>query len=424
MKKLKGKKDTQQQEAPETSAKSKEKRGQLEVSVRKIDLHAKNSFQIYKLENTSDHFIPCTIKEEKEAYLFTYDMTNQTYFSEIPVKDFGMKFKALIQAIHIIQSEPEYAFPMNPDNFCIDQQGVVRILQRDILVDERDEQTLFKEFTALSASLLQGKYSYEDVLQGGDDLLKGSERTKSLMEWKSFADAKTDLEKKLKKYESVQKSNFQTVKKTNYVALRVALICFVLIALVSGGLYIYQQFWILKPQEQALIAERAFTEKDYVSVIEALREEPLEDMQKAEKYVLAVSYVRSQSIDNFSNTEKEKITSKLTPEGGEAEMEFWIHLGRLELDVAEDIAIQLSDNQKLLYVYLVSLDNVSTDDSLSASEKSSKISELQGNIKQLSEELGLNLDTENINAAGEETDSTADSTNETNSSTAASSEKE
>ena len=70
-------------------------------------------------------------------------------------------------------------------------------------------------------------------------------------------------------------------------------------------------------------------------------------------------------------------------------MEYWIHLGRLETGEAQSIAMQLSDDQLLLYAYIQELDLVSGDLELEATEKVNKISDLEGKIKTLADKLGI-----------------------------------
>lgn len=387
----------------------------LIIKERKIDLQAKNAFEIYQLQHTSDHFLPCEIQEEIEFFEFTYKIAGQRPITQLGSKDWAARLSALIQIQQLLAKETAYQIPMEPDNFYIDEQGVVRVLKRDLRISEPIEGDLLKAFQALAGTMLQGKYSYDELYSGGIDLLKENDRTKSLTDWQSIADAREDLQKKQREFKEFQHKTTKLVKKTPNLIMKIALIIFSITTVVVSGLYLYQTFWLIPPEEKALVAERAFIEKDYVKVIDALSDIPVETLAKPEKYVLAVSYVRSQSIDTFSNEAKDLILSKIVPNGTEIVMDYWIYLGRLDAHSAEEIAMSLSDNQLLLYAYLQEMDNASHDKTLEGTAKAEKLNTLEGKIKDVADKLGIEYDEKKQQQAMDETmesSSTSDSSQE------------
>lgn len=375
----------------------------LVIKERKIDLQAKNAFEISQLEHTSDHFLLCKIREEIEFFEFTYDVAGQKPISQLPSKDWAARLSALIQLQQILTKESAYQIPMEPDNFYSDEQGVVRVLKRDLQMTELVEEEQLKAFQALAGTMLQGKYSFDELYSGGIELLKENDRTKSFTEWQNLAEAYEDLLKKQRDFKAVKQKTTKSVKKVPNLIMKIALIIFSITTVVVSGLYIYQTFWLIPPEEKALIAERAFIEKDYVQVIEALQDIPVESLAKPEKYVLAVSYIRSQSIDTFSHEAKELILSKIVPNGTEIVMDYWIYLGRLDANSAEEIAMSLSDNQLLLYAYLQEMDNVSHDKELEGTAKAEKLNTLEGKIKGIADKLGIEYDEKQQQSVTDET---------------------
>ena len=71
-------------------------------------------------------------------------------------------------------------------------------------------------------------------------------------------------------------------------------------------------------------------------------------------------------------------------------MEYWIYIGRLNPLEAENIAMQRSDDELLLYAYMLEKDLTETDNQMTGEEKATKLSELEGKIKTLAEKYTAN----------------------------------
>ena len=135
-----------------------------------------------------------------------------------------------------------------------------------------------------------------------------------------------------------------------------------------------------------------------VKVIDALKNIPVNEIDKHEKYILAVSYIRSQTVDAFDPSIKNKLVERLSYEGDENLLNYWIYLGRLEVDNAIDVAIRISDNQLLLYAYIQKLDLISADKNLSGDVKSQQLETLRTNIKNLADTMGIEYKDNESNA--------------------------
>ncbi len=93
-------------------------------------------------------------------------------------------------------------------------------------------------------------------------------------------------------------------------------------------------------------------------------------MERAQKYILATAYIQGESVDSFSTKDKEVILSKINYQSNEGIFDYWIHLGRMEVKEAENLALQMSDDQLLLYAYLQELSRIEEDQEMSGEEKS------------------------------------------------------
>lgn len=82
----------------------------------------------------------------------------------------------------------------------------------------------------------------------------------------------------------------------------------------------------------------------------------------------------------------------MTPDTNDRELEYWIHLGRMEVKEAENMAMQLSDDELLLYAYMKEKDQVESDTDLGGEEKESRLEEIQSKIDSLAEKYNTETD--------------------------------
>ncbi len=75
----------------------------------------------------------------------------------------------------------------------------------------------------------------------------------------------------------------------------------------------------------------------------------------------------------------------MTIRENEKKLDYWIYLGRMETEEAENIAMQQSDDQLLLYAYLKEKKKVETDTKLSGAEKTAALTALEEKIQPLKE---------------------------------------
>uniref|UniRef100_UPI0028A2B680 type VII secretion protein EssB/YukC n=1 Tax=Lacrimispora sp. TaxID=2719234 RepID=UPI0028A2B680 len=88
--------------------------------------------------------------------------------------------------------------------------------------------------------------------------------------------------------------------------------------------------------------QRAYLENDLTGVIDALEKILAEQLDRHEKYILAVVAIRGQSVDSFPAETKDRLISRLSYKGDENLLDYWIYLGRLEADQAIDAAMRMS----------------------------------------------------------------------------------
>ena len=122
-----------------------------------------------------------------------------------------------------------------------------------------------------------------------------------------------------------------------------------------------------------------------------MAQENLPSLITLEKICIALGVTLSQffqesNSENLTEEQKKNTISALSLETNEKVLDYWIALGRLQTEEAENIAQQVSDNDLLLYAYLKEKNMLETDTEISGKDKSDKLADLEGKIEQLTEE--------------------------------------
>ena len=99
--------------------------------------------------------------------------------------------------------------------------------------------------------------------------------------------------------------------------------------------------------------------------------------------MLAVAYIK---CEDLTAEQKNNILDRLVPDGDERVMEYWICLGRENVEEAENIAMQCSDNEMLLYAYLKEKQLLELNTEMSGEEKGAALENLQNKIDSLAEQ--------------------------------------
>ncbi|WP_029067021.1 type VII secretion protein EssB/YukC [Lachnobacterium bovis] len=90
-----------------------------------------------------------------------------------------------------------------------------------------------------------------------------------------------------------------------------------------------------------------------------------------------------QKTENLKKKEIQSIVDRLDTNSDERELEYWIYLGRLKTNKAEDLAKAMSDDQLLIYSYMKERSVLEQDTSKSGDKKQARLKELDENIKEL-----------------------------------------
>lgn len=336
-------------------------------TMKKSVLQAKDQYDFHRLEAAGDHFLPMTWQETQEEVTFTYDTRRVKPLTGLRREEKSVILNLLMQAGKFEGDAGFYHFSMSPENLYYNTEGSVYIKSRDILSGREAETALYiKEYKALTAWALTGQYAYEDYLEGGEELLGKHSATRALLPIGDARGMIGYLEETKSKYLQRQQERTVRVGRTGNRFLK-AMAAVLLIGVIALGAYSGLQYFRNIPYLTAVnAANDAYIVNDSVALIDALKEIPPEEMGKPQKYILAKAYIQG---ENLTSEQKDNLTGKMTPDTNDRELEYWIHLGRMEVKEAENMAMQLSDDELLLYAYMKEKDQVESDTDLAGRKK-------------------------------------------------------
>lgn len=363
----------------------------MEIRVQRADMEAKTIYDFKRLEHGTVAMLPMTIEEEKETLLLCFDMEGMHSITEVQKMEKLQKLELILQVAELEKDYMRFEFQLSPENLYYDRLNRVKIKFRDIttgLYEERKEQFL-KLYQALIGYIMDGSRPYEDYLSGGKELLKDQKEVVTLLSAETLEEEISLLQTLYENYKKEETILKIKVDKKKYKKMNIYRIVSSVLLVVLFGAVVYGYFCHIPRQDKIVEANDAYLQKDYIRVIDSLKDFEIGQMERAQKYILATAYIQGESVDSFSTKDKEVILSKINYQSNEGIFDYWIHLGRMEVKEAENLALQMSDDQLLLYAYLQELSRIEEDQEMSGEEKSSKKQDLMKKVEELADKLHI-----------------------------------
>lgn len=358
---------------------------ELIEEVKKSGLCAKGENDFKKLKDFQQQFLNCEIKEDKETICFYYDVKSKNSFCELRQEKRINQLRALLEIAKMEEMFVEFKFSLNPENLYFDRNYRCYVKRRDIYEKGilGDRQDFVVQYKALIGHVMQKKYSFEDYYVGGVDLYKKNIFLKKLNEKNSVQEIMNFL---IEEYERVNEITLYKKVEVNKAWYRLNKWCLAatILVIAAATVYIAYVSLILLPRKNALLnASSSYLEGKYVQVIDDLQNVDMKYMDKYQKYILAVSYVKSESL---TPEQKENILETLGIDGEEKIKDYWIYLGRLNTAEAQNLAMQNSDDELLLYAYMTEKAILEKNTEISGEEKTARLDELEKKIEELAKQ--------------------------------------
>ena len=123
----------------------------MKETIRKSQLAASNEFEYKKLIRHQEGFLNCSMEEEKENLVMTYELRNLSPWIHIRREKKELIFSALIDAGKLEQRAKLYRFTLAPDNLYYDIQGRTYVKTRDVYAkgEEYSQEAFLQEYKSL-----------------------------------------------------------------------------------------------------------------------------------------------------------------------------------------------------------------------------------------------------------------------------------
>lgn len=357
------------------------KENTMEMRMKKSDLKAEGIFDYEYLTRQAQGLLPCRIAEEGEDIIMEFDLEDMRPLSELKSEEIEYRYRFLQNFMKLKETWQNYYLPVKEDNIYYDVNFMPYFALRDIRTEEPAE-NFFEEYQYLAAGVLNKKYSYTQVKESGIEILRKDKGTAFIFACGSLEELYAEIKDKAQKaYESNRYQMIRLDKKSYHTRNRIfaAILALLTAILIYTG---YQTFVVLPGDKAVIQASRAYTVQNYIECIDDLKAVKLEQMDTYTKYILAVSYARSEAL------EKEELTNileKLSIYSNEIELEYWIFIGRSDFDMAENVAKALSDDKLLIYAYMKELNYLEGNVAMDGEEKQSRMNELSNAITEIGE---------------------------------------
>lgn len=353
----------------------------LKKTVRKSEVLAQTLYDYKKLEYKNEKFLSCTIEEKEEILEITYEINDYHPFKDIRARTMQERLRILLDIAGLNNVRQEYSFSIKPDNLYFDENYRVYVMDRDVYQrGEGQTEDFSEEYKALIGYSLQKKYSYDDYKEGGMKLLGKNKFLKEILPLQSIEEIVELLKKEYQDLSKEIREKKLLVNKKIYIGSRIYMILSILLLIAGLTIIIYYSFFDRPRLEAKLKAEADFIRGDYIQVINDLEDLSMRYLSYDQKYILSVAFVNTESL---TVEQKTNILETLPVNGDEKLMEYWIYIGRLNPLEAENIAMQKSDDELLLYAYMLEKDLTETDTEITGEEKAAKLEELENKIEKL-----------------------------------------
>lgn len=352
----------------------------LEVQVKKSEIRAKTVFDYEFLMQKRIGFVPLKMEEKEEEITFIFDISGLRPMAELKEEELEYRYRFLQNLILLQELWDEYDLNTEPENIYFDYNYIPYILKRDMKSQNEKNFLIFAK--ELAIGLLCPKYDYKQIHESGVEIAKDEKNIKMLVTCEREEDFFKYMQEEAEEQYDINKNQMIRVDRKKYnmqarIIMSIMGVLFVL--LIYTG---YKSFVILPRSRAVIQAGRNFVVQDYVNCIDALSKINVEKMDTYTKYILAVSYAKTEALEK---EELENVLERLSIYSSEIELEYWIAIGRSGYERAENIAMALSDDKLLIYAYMKELNNLEGNVTMDGEEKQNRMNFLSNEITAIGE---------------------------------------
>lgn len=326
------------------------------------------------LTQENPYLINASIDIKDVTLFYTLEFNNEVKLSDYEM-DEEEKLIILLNIGKLFSLAKIMNFSLAPSNLAITPNLEVKVMIREKL----DDSNLFVDkYKALIGSFYS-KYSYQDILEAGLEILERDEFTKSIYMASTIDEILNILSEKLIALKDDKKKNYSLIKNNTVKNRKVIILCLILILSIITILF---SFKIIENKKLTtnLNIETAYINNDYNAVIEKLQDKNVDDLSPEILYIGALSVINTQPLNELNKT---NILNNISLTTNQDLSKYWVLIGQGKFDEAIEVAYNINDNEYLAYAYIQKIDSIKNNPNLTASEKDQLIKELEAKLKEL-----------------------------------------
>ena len=319
----------------------------------------------------------CRIEEEKDEITFLFEVAGLESAEVLKNASLHERLRFLYNAGELAALALQYDFSLAPSNLQVDINLSPKVLQRD----SRNEESIdfIIAYKALIGCMLLKGSSYQSFLQG-QSLFSKNKLLAAIQALETVAEIQELLTKEYQQIVAEEKATKQPVLRSRVRLVRILVPVLAVLLLVSGYFISQSTFSTVPFQSSLLAAKHAYIGNEPLQVQQILQDYPLERLPYETRYILARSFVATEAL---GDQQIQRILTGLTLRTEMATFDYWIHLGRLEVEEAIEIARRFNEPELLLFAYLRYEVLIENDHTMDGQEKMQLLREIGNQIETL-----------------------------------------
>ncbi|MGH1550598.1 type VII secretion protein EssB [Leifsonia poae] len=274
---------------------------------------------------------------------------------------------------------------IHPDNVYLDGD-LVRVVHcglHGMLEPSAFDEALFlRSLQAMVLQVFRPKIAFEHILDGARGLR--DEFATSVWQTTTTDELFAVIGAQLRAERARAAATRVSVPKRRYALYRILGALGVIAGLVAG-VFAWQAEAQNRLQTAVVASQARFLASDYAGTLDALDGYAAASLPASAKYVLAVSSI---NLNDLTATQKQAILNNVSEKSDDVTLNYWIALGRGQLDHALDLAKNLGDAQLTLLAYTDLYQATKLNTRMAGDEKQKLLDEYTKAIDELTKKLG------------------------------------
>ncbi|WOO86749.1 type VII secretion protein EssB/YukC [Mollicutes bacterium LVI A0039] len=355
----------------------------MEKQYRKSDLNIIEDNNELLLVFKHKNLVDCEIKlSTQENILMQYNILGDSLDSINLTKI--ERLELLYRLAIIIQNELQmYEFHINPENIYLEIDNNPRILEKKIKIDDNDDQ-LLREYKSLSGHLLVKGKAFEELLDLDNSELENIGFISGIATALDFAEIEVEITKLLEAEKNGFRATKVVVDKKKYQNLRRNKGMYRLAIIATISIILFLAIYIIPFKSNVLEMYDSFVASEYSAVTDVLKDVSVNRLSRGDKYIAAVSTIRTQ--EQLNQAQKERILNQIDQKTDNDILEFWVYIGQGNYENAVDRGISVNDADMQIYALIMLIDEAQNDESLDAKERKELVDNYSQQVESLNKQ--------------------------------------